>query len=536
MKIELCALGGRALSGKKDAMMCVRRLAGRMMIIGMLGGVCFVGLANQSIAEESSKNGTQAEVKVEPETIRLTVHPKGAPTPALKIRLVPDAAEQLRGNSAIYYLKAMGFFEQDYVRDRLREVIKKASEEAKSTNREASEFPPYSYLELRPSDYPKEEVREYLKLLSFQVPILREARRYRDFSMDRNIHLSENPMGYVLSEMQSLRELARNQRIRCRLAIAEGRIDDAIEVIGQQISMSRHISMDDFLVSYLVSSAVLRMALDDTLVLLEHSECPNLYWAFSQLPDPLMNMEACLAMERQFVFLQIPRLREVDLDPKGEEYWKEFIIEFAERTREIDEYNNQNERPIVSRELGENRVASILKEVAANAEKAKEYLIERAILSKERSDGYSDAHLVFLAMKDLVEVSRDDPFKWLRLPYGDARERYIRVNEEMKQIRERFGWFTGIPQGLLPSFDAFHESVTRSKQRLALVQAIEAIRMAGFANQGKLPDRLDTLPAPIPSDPFTGKPFSYEVDGDLGILTSEFPKRAPVRVEIRIEK
>lgn len=533
MRIELCAFVGRALSGRKDAVMRVRRLGGRIMVIGMLGGVCLVGLANRSVAEESTKDGTQTEGKVERELIRLTVHPKGAPTPALKIRLVPDAAEQLHGNSAIYYLKAMGFFEQDYVRDRLREVIKKASEDAKSTNREASEFPPYSYLELRPSDYPKEEVREYLKLLSFQVPILREARRYRDFSMDRNIHLSENPMGYVLSEMQSLRELARNQRIRCRLAIAEGRIDDAIEVIGEQVSMSRHISMDDFLVSYLVGSAVLRMALDDTLVLLEHSECPNLYWAFSQLPDPLLDMEACLAMERQFIFLQIPRLREIDLDPKGEEYWKQFIVEFAERTREIDEYNNRTEKPIVSRELGEKRVVSILKEIAANAEKAKEYLIEREIVSKERSDGYSDEHLVFLAMKDMVEVSRDEPFKWLRLPYCDARERYIRVNEEMKQIRERFGWFTGIPQGLLPSFDAFHESVTRSKQRLAMIQAIEAIRMAGAENEGKLPESLESVPVPVPLDPFMGKAFSYRVEGDVATLASEFPLRMPLSVEIR---
>lgn len=533
MGIELIAFVGRALLGKKDAVMRVRRLGGRIMVIGMLGGVCLVGLANRSVGEESTKDGTQTEGKVERELIRLTVHPKGAPTPALKIRLVPDAAEQLHGNSAIYYLKAMGFFEQDYVRDRLREVIKKASEDAKSTNREASEFPPYSYLELRPSDYPKEEVREYLKLLSFQVPILREARRYRDFSMDRNIHLSENPMGYVLSEMQSLRELARNQRIRCRLAIAEGRIDDAIEVIGEQVSMSRHISMDDFLVSYLVGSAVLRMALDDTLVLLEHSECPNLYWAFSQLPDPLLNMEACLAMERQFIFLQIPRLREIDLDPKGEEYWKQFIVEFAERTREIDEYNNRTEKPIVSRELGEKRVVSILKEIAANAEKAKEYLIEREIVSKERSDGYSDEHLVFLAMKDMVEVSRDEPFKWLRLPYSDARERYIRVNEEMKQIRERFGWFTGIPQGLLPSYDAFHESVTRSKQRLAMIQAIEAIRMAGAENEGKLPESLESVPVPVPLDPFTGKAFSYRVEGDVATLASEFPLRMPLSVEIR---
>lgn len=513
--------------------MRVRRLGGRIMVIGMLGGVCLVGLANRSVAEELTKNGTQTEVKVEPETIRLTVHPKVAPSPELQKRLVPDSTEQLDGNSAIYYLKAMGFFEQDINRDRLRELLKKGVEDAKLASKEPSEFPPYSYLELRPSDYPKEEVREYLKLLSFQVPILREARRYRNFSMDRNIELSDNPIGYTLSEMQSLRELARNQRIRCRLAIAEGRIDDAIEVIGQQVSMSRHISMDDFLVSYLVGNAILRLALDDTLFLLERSDCPNLYWAFVQLPDPLMSIETCLATERQFLFLQIPRLKEIDLKPRGAEYWKDFIVDFSNRTREIDEYNDKNARAIISRELGENRVSSILKEIELNADKAQEYLIEREILTKDNVGNYTKEHLVFLAMKDLYEVSRDKPLKWLHLPYSVSRERYVRVNEEIKQVSERFGWFTGIAEGLLPSIDAFHESVTRSTQRLAMIQAIEAIRMAGAVNEGKLPESLDSLPVPVPLDPFTGKSFSYRVEGDIATLGSEFPLRMPLRVEVR---
>jgi len=511
----------------------VRCFWGRVFFAGMIAGVCLVGLSHPSMAEELSKRGMPTEGEVEPETIRLTVHPKGAPVPDLRIRLVPDAAEQLDGNSAIYYLKAMGFFEQDVNRDRLRELIKKGAEDAKLANREPSEFPPHSYLELRPSAYPKEEVRDYLNLLRFQVPILREARRCRDFSMDRNIHLSDNPLGYVLSEIQSLRALARNQRIRCRLAIAEGRVDDAIEVIGQQVSMSRHISMDDFLVSYLVGNAVLRLALDDTLFLLERPDCPNLYWAFAQLPEPLMSMETCLATERQFLFLQIPLLKEIDLKPRGAEFWKDFVIDFANRTREIDEYNNKNDRAIVSRELGENRVASILKEIDLNAEKAKEYLLEREILTQDNVGNYTKEHWVFLAMKDLYEVSRDKPLKWLYLPYSVARERYVQVNEELKQIRERFGWFTGIAEGLLPSIDAFHESVTRTKQRLAMIQAIEAIRLAGASSGGKLPESLDSLPVPVPSDPFTGKSFSYKVEGDVAILASEFPLRKPVRLEVK---
>jgi hypothetical protein len=47
---------------------------------------------------------------------------------------------------------------------------------------------------------------------------------------------------------------------------------------------------------------------------------------------------------------------------------------------------------------------------------------------------------------------------------------------------------------------------------------------------------LDKAPVPIPNDPFTGKPFSYQVDGDVANLSSEFPVHAPVRIELRFAK
>jgi hypothetical protein len=501
----------------------------------VLSAACGMGSFLSASAEENASKSSATET-VAVETVKLTIHPKGETKPSLKIQLLPDPTDQLEGNAAVYYLKAMGFLEQNTARDRLSELKKKGEERAKAEGKNAMDFPPYSYLELRPEEYPKEEVREYLNLHAFQVTSLREARRFRDFSMHRNLQLSDNPIGYLLPEMQAIRELARNQRIRCRLAIAENRIDDAIEIIGQQVTMSRHIGMDDFLVSYLVGCAVLGIAIEDTMLLQEHAECPNLYWAFAQLPNPLLDSTRCLAFERQFIYLQVPKLKEVGTDVKSPAYWTEFVADFSKRTSDIDQYNEGTEITIVSKVQGEKRMESIQESIAANVPQAKQYLLDRGILTMESMEAYPKEQLVFLAMKDYYEVSRDEQFKWFYSPYEVNQGKFSIVNEKMKTDIEKFGWFAGLSHGLLPSIDVFHTAVVRTRQRIALVQALEAIRMAGADNSGKLIDSLDKAPLPIPNDPFTGKPFSYQVTGDVAVLSSDLPTHAPVRIELQFAK
>jgi hypothetical protein len=491
---------------------------------------------NASAEENASKSSATETVAVE--TVKLTIHPKEETKPSLKIQLLPAPTDQLEGNAAVYYLKAMGFLEQNSARDRLSELKEKGAERAKAEGKNAMDFPPYSYLELRPEDYPREEVREYLNLHAFQVTSLREARRFRDFSMHRNLQLSDNPIGYLLPEMQAIRELSRNQRIRCRLAIAENRIDDAIEIIGQQVTMSRHIGMDDFLVSYLVGCAVLGIAIEDTMLLQEHAECPNLYWAFAQLPNPLLDTDRCVAFEGQFIYFQIPKLKEIDTAPKSPEYWSEFIADFARRTSDIDQFNEGEEFAIVSKVQGEKRIVSIQESIHENVPQAKKYLLGRGILTAEAMEAFPKEQLVFLAMRDYYDLFRDDYFKWLHAPYSVAVEgvKVTNLQKKTKREREEYGWFTGVSFGLLPNIEGFFTAVTRTRQRIAVIQAIEAIRMAGAANGGMLIDSLDKAPLPIPNDPFTGKPFSYQVTGDVAVLSSEFPTHAPVRIELQFAK
>jgi len=501
---------------------CTKKQSWNNLAIAFVFSACISAWVENSPAAENVAPVAPVSDATVVETTKLTIHPRADTRPSLKIQLVPDPTEQLEGNAAVFYLKAMGFLEQDSVRAELRKMLEKGAEQAKAAGKEGSlDYPPYTYLELHPRDYPRAEVQKYLGLLSFQVPSLREARRLRDFTMHRNIHLVDNPLGYLIPEVQSIRDLARTQRIRCRLAIAENRIDDAIEIIGQQLTMSRHIGMDDFLVSYLVGVAVLGIAIEDTFYALEHPECPNLYWAFSQLPSPLISTERCLAFERQVLFLQFPKFKEIDKTPRSPAYWTEMVADFSKRSAEIDEYGSEPDLVIASEVTGEKREEAIRKSIAANVPQAKEYLLGRGILTKDDLESYPPEQLVFLAMRDYCEVVRDEHFKWFHCPYGVAQKKLAIANQQMKKDREKFGWFTRLPNALLPAIERFSMAVTRTEQRIAIVQAIEAIRMAGAENGGKLIRSLDEAPVPIPNDPFTGNPFSYQVTGDVAVLASD---------------
>ena len=91
------------------------------------------------------------------------------------------------------------------------------------------------------------------------------------------------------------------------LSMAEGRIEDAMAIIGQQLALSRHLGQDEFLVSNLVGIAIAGIAWNDLLYLVQHPECPNLYWALSVLPRPLVDTRHAMSVERQFLYQQLER-------------------------------------------------------------------------------------------------------------------------------------------------------------------------------------------------------------------------------------
>src|SRR5262249_39055582 len=81
-----------------------------------------------------------------------------------------------------------------------------------------------------------------------------------------------------------------------------------------------------------------------------------------------------------------------------------------------------------------------------------------------------------------------------------------------------------VARQLLPAAARIDAAPLRIERRVAALRCVEAIRLHAAANGGKLPPKLsDVTVVPTPVDPWTGKPFDYELDGDKAVLATADP-------------
>jgi hypothetical protein len=378
------------------------------------------------------------------------------------------------------------------------------------------------------------EVKEFLQLTSFQIPMLAEASRRRYLDLDRQIRDVEHPILYLLPEVQSMREIARMQSLRCKVAIAEGEVHRAIEILGQQYALARHLGQDDFLVTNLVGLACAGIAWDDALYLVQHPDTPNLYWAIASLPRPLVDIRRSMSLERHLLYLQFKTLREVDERPRPIGYWQDFldrlIPEFAGLESEFGLAS--------STEAPETLRAQLIAYIAAAYPAAKRYLVDLCGLPPEQVDAYPIAQVVFLAIVRYYDEARDDYFKWTHLPYwqAEATTGQLSFEEMLRTSFDRAGLIAGPAQLLLPAVRAAQATVVRCEQALALIQTVEAIRMYGAQHSGRLPKTLDDLTVPAPLDPVNGEPFEYGYHTDHATLTGQPLPGLRYRLVLRFAK
>lgn len=426
----------------------------------------------------------------------MTLAPKTEQKPALSIRFIPDSFNAKPGNAAIYYLKAGGFFEQQAALQ-----AKRKFEEDSRVAAGEGDYAPTIWLDTELKALPVEKVKEYLAYTSFQPLFLEEAASRLHCDFDRQMKTIENPVGYLLPEVQAIRDVARVQAMRFLVAMAENRIDDAVQILGQMIAMGPHFCQEPFLVSNLVGTACTNIGLQQAYSLSEHPDAPNLYWAIAQLPNPLINLERSLAYEREFLFEQVKALREVDDTPKPDGYWSEFVDRFTAAIKGVGS-------PLPDLEsLGK---AGVTLAIGSNVPKAREYLIEIEGMSRGTLDKLPNAQIFFLAMRRFYERYRDEEFKYSFLP-EHARKKSNVTSSDLGESLKRYGFITIPTSSLLPAVQAAQSASQRTQQQLAMWQTIESIRHHLATHGNKLPAALEELELPAPHDPVTNGPFEYVV-------------------------
>ena len=86
------------------------------------------------------------------------------------------------------------------------------------------------------------------------------------------------------------------------------------------------------------------------------------------------------------------------------------------------------------------------------------------------------------------------------------------------------------------------ENLSRSQgrlnQQIALLRHVEALRLYAAGHDGTLPAKLADISVPLPDDPFTGKPFRYELSESTAHLRGTpppgFEKVAPFNLHYEV--
>jgi hypothetical protein len=415
----------------------------------------------------------EAEAETETETlIRLRVTPAAAPQPALRYLLLPEHRELNPGNPCLGYLKC--FMEQQrFFHD--KEAVQRRA----------------VLLAMPLKDLPVQELRDYGAVALSQADW---AARLDSPDWQILLKLKTDGPGVLLPDLMPLQPLADALKVRFRVAVAQRRFDDAIRTAKTMFALARHLGEHPTLVGNSVGFGIARTALGPLEEMLEQPGCPNLYWALTNLPSPLVSLHAGMAGERD-IFLGFFR----DLDetaPMSADQLKDFIALMARLLAAGKPIKpGEGVRAWLDARTGDKeRLGAARRRLVASG------------LPEERLLRFPPDQVILLDEKRAYEVGRDDILKLMNVPMWQALALALAARSDPSREPSLFA------KPLLEGLESMHLGQARLDQRIALLRHVEALRLHAAAHHGKLPAALADITVPLPDDPFTGKPFRYDVD------------------------
>jgi hypothetical protein len=454
-------------------------------------------LAAGQIAVVQSLDGGKPSQEDKTPTVKLVLHPTPEPRPALKYQLLPPIVDRRPGNAAVLYGKVTAEQQQFFGNQELWEKIQK-------------------WTETPLNEFPKEEAGKVLQ--GSQFKFLDRAARCEGCNWQ--LPLRDEPFYEILlPELQQTRSFGRMLAAKTRLQLAEGQLDEAVHTLQTGYALARHVGEGQTLINALVGIAISGIMSKQVETLIQQPGAPNLYWALTELPDPLVDMRPGIEAEWAMIYLSYPELRNLDNKDYSPEQWRERL--------------NKLTGTILSFADGPPKIGSELITTALAMKGypvAKQGLIEQGY-KPEEVEAMPVPKVILLYTMRTYEQLRDDTFKWFAVPYPQALAGMEKAQADLKDgLRREVIPFAGM---LLPALQAAHRADARGRRTIAALRVIEAVRLYGAAHDGNLPEKLaEITDVPLPNDPTTGNPFIYQRTGTTAILESPGGKQYGLRYEL----
>ncbi|HEV3341758.1 MAG TPA: hypothetical protein VG125_15430 [Pirellulales bacterium] len=406
--------------------------------------------------------------------VRLHVSPAAAPNPVLKHTLLPELKDSTPGNAVHAYLVC--FMEQQ----------KFFFDKEELARREELATMPLDKL-------PVQELQNYGGSALRQADW---AARLDQADWQILLKLKAEGISLLIPDVQQMRLLARALRVRFRGEVAQHRFDDALRTAQTMFGMSRHLGEHLTFIGNLVGIAVASQATGPLEEMINEPGCPNLYWALTYLPSPLVPL---------------------DRGAQGERIWIEPTFRPLDDTAPLSaaQLDGLNARFEGLDNLPEGTLrgwldARVKNEAVVAAARAR--LVESGI-AEERLKGFPAEQVLLLDEKRACQARHDDVIKLVHLPAWQADKLAAEIDSQAPILFD-----------LAPAIAKVHWAQARLDQRIALLRHVEALRLYA-AEHGTLPAKLSEISVPLPLDPLCGQPFRYEVNGATAHLRGTPPKR-----------
>ena len=450
-----------------------------------------LGLPVSALAQPAAKPAEPPKPKV------LIVNAAAAPVPALKYRLLPSSADLNPGDAAPIYLRI---------------GLELAAEGWRQLNEK-----PYPWLKLPLKDFPAAEARQFVDTWGNKLKQI-EFGSHRK-TCDWNYTLPEqrlDAIAILLPDAQSMRVWSRVLAVKARVEIAEGKYDEAIRTIETGLAFARHVGGGLWLINGLVGIAHATLMLDRCEELIAQPGAPNLYWALTALPRPLIGLHDQLEVEQKLCENLIPELTEAELArPRSPAEWASLLARMHEGIVKWSRNLSQDTEagPPIKTLAGWNLDRLETESIA----EAWDYVKASRKLTDPQRAAMSKDQIVALYLAGRYRELRDDLFKASYLP---VREALPQIKAAGKRLHAAKSGPLALFVGIQPNVEAGLAAELRLDRRVAALRVIEAIRLSAAAHGGVLPESLGQVTdVPVPDDPATGKPFEYHRDGNSATLS-----------------
>jgi hypothetical protein len=426
--------------------------------------------------------------------------------PALKYRLYPLSTDRKEGNAVPIYLRF-------------------AHERGDARKKELREKPP-EWNKMPLDKLPMAEVKKFLDSFHYNLKQLDLGARRK--TADWNYTLDAgNPIGILLPDAQEMRIHAPILVLKARLEIVEGRIGDALRTLETGFSFSRQIGEGPFLINSLVGIGCASQFADCVREMIEQPRTPNLYWALAVIPRPLIDLRKANEVEQGMVERQFPDLEDLER-PRSAEGWDQALVNVR---KEMDRLRKLvgNAKPTKP-----GNAVTDPGSKSPDLPAARKYLVEVAGMKAAAVEAMPASEALLRYMSSFFHEFRDEVFKVGYLPPSSIRRKAL-VDDAERRIKDVPDTDAGLlTRWLLPAVHKVQLRGVLVQRLLAILQAIEALRMHAAAHNGTLPDKLDDVKVvPVPDDPGTGRPFEYQRDGGTATLISRMPGEPPGQTAIR---